>query len=251
MKTKKISLLIITVLMLSTIGGALAYHNESILFWPRSGNPNHGSCHTAPGPDGGGPDVYFAPGEGSINISGAPATVYALQQFTLTTWVENMTQLNTESRGGRITFGISGTMGDNAEFMNNLDDLPYSREDVYNVTGAFNGTSDHITFTLTAPSTPAQYTLIVSAVAGKNFTNNEAMSFLVANGTVVIDVLANPPKSVAGGLASSGDDDDDDDDAAGAISGYILIITLGTIFAISAVLILRMKKLAKKTNRNV
>ncbi len=236
--------------MLASIGGATAYYYGNVIIY--QGDGHFSSCH------GNNPDTglrYEYSVNGNVNISGAPATVYALQQFTLTAWVENMTEVQYQGRDGNLILGISGFVADNDAFLKGLGEYGYERNvDTYNTTDRRGTTMTSVTFTLTAPATPATYTLMVTAMNAENTSaadpDKEETWKLLANGTVVIDVLANPPKSVAG-LASSGDDDDDDDDAAGAISGYILIITLGTIFAISAVLILRMKKLTKKTNRNV
>ena len=230
--------------MLASIGGATAYYYGNVTIY--EGESHSGGCHVND-PDTGLEFEYSV--NGVVNISGAPATVYALQQFTLTAWVENLTEVQYEGRDGRLAVGLSGYIADNAAFLKGLDEKGYEQIDTYNTSDRRGSTMSSVTFTLTAPAIPKEYTLMVTAMNAEN-KSASAMWKLIANGTVVIDVLANPPKSVAG-LASSGDDDDDDDDAAGAISGYILIITLGTIFAISAVLILRMKKLTKKTNRNV
>ena len=244
MKTNKISLLFISVLLLASIGGASAYYKENIINFK---GESHFSCHGT-NPDG---DWVEYSINGVVNISGAPATVYALQEFTLTAWVENMTEVDeNQDRDGDLTIGISGQLADNGAFLRGLDELAYDQIDTYNSSWNRGSTISSVTFTLTAPETPAQYTLMVTAMNGENSTDSY-MWFLVANGTVIIDVLANPP--AAAGLASSGDGDGGDRDLwkEETIPGYILIITIASILSVSAILILRIKKLKRSTIRNV
>ena len=266
MKKKPISLIITVALFLSTIGGAIGY-NSYIYQW----DDDHSSCHENnsgstpfgyPGPYGG-PSYESASG----NISGIvlnPVKITVGMEFTLTFVIRGFTEVieypvghpnydpDTEGRDNETMVGISGGMGDNADFMRDANTADMLHGVELNETGDADDTGGYsaapLALTLRAPFAGGNYEVVISAVAGLNHSNGQATNFTYALGSIILTVYTSAP---AGVISTSGDDDDDDDDAEGAISGYILIITLATIFSISAVLLLRMKKLIKNKSRNV
>ena len=267
MKKKPISIIVTIFLLFSTIGGAIGY-NYDLYTWDAA--VDHGSCHEN---DSGGPSYPYPYGgpsyessTGYVNVTHIdPVKITVGMEFTVYFSLRNFTEIieypygNADydpalvGRNNETCIGISGDMGDNIDFMRDADTTPMYHgvevDEDGNVYESGHGQNkDPLSLTLRAPFAGGNYELVVSAVAGLNHSSKYACNFTYALGSIILTVYTSAP---AGVISTSGDDDDDDDDAEGAISGYILIITMATIFSISAVLILRMKKLMKNKSRNV
>ena len=256
MKTKKISLLVISVLILASIGGVVAWQSRNFDGEGHVGCHNSGATESIDGTivD---PDAPTVPG--GIKIT--PSTkLNPGQRFNASVIIVNFTEVNSVASGRRfpselanVTVQISSHRGDNINFGFGWEDFEDDKAD----TGYWlveeevldaSGNSSEISFWMVAPSSSGYHTLVIDAISAIN--NSEASGddsipiiFATANVTIYVRRVL---------LAAAGDDDDDRDLwKEETIPGYILIITLGTIFAVSAVLILRIKKKMKKTSRNV
>ena len=260
MKKKPISVIITLAILLSTIGGAIGY-NTYIYEW----ETDHGACHGSVSGSHpyGGPTLPSQNGTIIIDPVTDPATITVGMRFTISMVLRNFTEVYEaahdaydplkEGRDNKTNIGISSMLGDNAEFMLDTHDPIMMHGVTVNATGDADVTggygSHDLELTLRAPFAGGKYELVVAAIAGMNHSDGRhAANFTYALGSIWLTIYTKAP---AGVISTSGDDDDDDDDAEGAISGYILIITIATIFSISAVLILRMKKLMKNKSRNV
>ncbi len=261
MKKKPISIFLTVVILLSTMGGAIGYNSY---IWQQE--YDHGSCHGGPPEDGeGNYGDYSVTSQGNITIVDVnPDIITVGMEFTVIFEIRNFTEVleyspgdpryhvNLTGRDNRTMVGFSKLMGDNAEFMRDLDAAPMFHSANLNSTGGASVTGGYhsydLEFKLRAPFAGGVYELVLVAVNGVNDTDGIEAGFIICLGSIMITVYTRAP---AGTISAASDDDDDDDDAEGAISGYILIITLATIFSISAVLILSMKKRMKNKSRNV
>ena len=268
MKKKPISLLITVTLLLSTIGGAIGYNSY---IW--SLDYSHGSCHDDPNLPGSHGyqygNVSVTSAWGNITITDVdPDTITVGMEFTIAFQILNFTEVleypygnanydvNTVGRDNSTMVGISEEMADNTHFMQDLHNRPIFHGVSLNSTGGASSTGGYsdspLELTLRAPFAPGTYELEIVAVNGLNKSaldgESEVDGFIICLGSVEIIVFSKAP---VGTLSVASSDDDDDDDAEGAISGYILIITLAAIFSVSAVLIITMKKRMKNKSRNV
>ncbi len=266
MKKKPIGLIITIALLLSSIGGAIGYN--SYIF---SQGYDHGSCHDPWEEEG--DSIYGADSvtsNGNITITDVdPDIITVGMEFTVKFVVRNMTEVleypygnvnydvNTVGRDNNTMIGLSSVMADNALFIQDIGDRQNFHSCELNSTGGASETggkySRDLEFKLRAPFAGGVYELEIVAVAGVNHSATNVSyvecGFIIALGSVMITVYTSAPVGTLS--VASSDDDDDDDDAEGAISGYILIITLAAIFSVSAVLIITMKKRMKNKSRNV
>ncbi len=264
MKKKPISLIITIALLLSSIGGAIGYNSY---IW--SQDYDHGSCHGAyedPGDSIYGADSVTSE-NGTIVITDVdPEFITVGMEFTVYFVIRNFTEIwdaevdNFDvlryGRANETMIAISEEMGDNSAFMRDIDDTPMFHGVEVNLTGDADESggrySSPLAFKLRAPFAGGVYELEIVAVAGLNHSaavgEREEAGFIICLGSVLITVYTKAP---VGAISAASSDDDDDDDAEGAISGYILVITLATIFSVSAVLIITMKKRMKNKSRNV
>ncbi len=263
MKKKSISIIITMALFFSTIGGAMGY---TYYFYSFDG-ASHGACHVAGGSSHpyGGPTI--ASENGTIVITsttpdisqGSNQYITVGMEFTISFYIRNFTEIYDPEhdaldyaklgRANKTQIFISKDLGDNAEFMHDIDDSPFVHNAAVNITGD----TGEYDLNLRAPFAGGTYDIVISAFSGINHTSGNPgkvdMAIIYILETLTITVYTSVP--VGAISTSSSDDDDDDDDAEGAISGYILIITLATIFSVSAILMLSMKKRMKNKSRNV
>ena len=247
MKTNKISIFIIAVLVLATIGGVLGTPSSTF------DGPGHGGCHN--GSDSGeGPaiesenaTIFKDSGYTEPGISVSPSTtLYTGADFSITIYIVNFTEANNVSSGRRgsgqpanITIQLSSDRGNNTDF---TITTWYQTEVVLDD----DGDSAAVTFNLQAPAAVAiNYSLTIDALQAINTTRrgwpNGATQIINATASVNITTVARPPASSGGG--GGGDRDLWKEET---IPGNLLIITFFSIFAVSTILIIKLKKQIKR-----
>ena len=250
-KIKKTSFLVISVLIIASIGGVMAKMDYGF-----SGT-GHTGCHgsTKESETGTIVDPNLPAVPGGIDISPS-TTLNPGQRFNATILIVDFTEANNVSEGrklpgqsGNVTVQIAPLRGDNDEFGFNWYDLGatpeneewYREQQVLDASG----NSTELKFWLIAPDSAGTYTLVIDALSGYNYTktgNAGAIQLILATASVSITVRAAIIIS-----SSDGDGGDRDLWKEETIPGYILIITIASIFSVSAILILRIKKLKRRT----
>ena len=270
MNTKKISLLVISVLILSSIGGVMAADQYAF------DGPNHsGSCHDSGSNIGEAPpfesengsiykdSTYTEPG---INVNST--VVLPNSDILVSIWVYNFTEavdplLRRDPAGnGSVTVQISPDRGNNDKFyvvkgLLNNDDAKADANGYWHTNDELvlnNETGDSLTyvnFTVRTPNITTwggvfQLRIDVLDAYNKTAGAHGHIAIIYASAAINIYVLPLPPPA-----RDSSSDDDRDLWKEATIPGYMLIVTIGSIFSVSAVLILLMKKKMKKTSRIV
>ena len=228
-KLKLTVMFILPLLLLGIIGGTFAYRGYINEF---SGG-THGGCH------GSSDTEESATGAMTLTISPS-GSLDTDEDFVLTVEVTDFMEPyeETDSYNTNMLVGISGELGDNAEFMRNLDGVIFwtgkvdSNGDVDEHLGYGQTVGDPFEFELIAPSTAGTYTLVISAIAAANHTGGEHGAYPPFNITYINTEIT--ITVVAGG----GD--------GGAIPGSILAITIGSVFVVTTVIILKKKNILKK-----
>ncbi len=208
-----LKLAILAILLVSIVGGASAYHEYVYTF-----DYNHtAGCHNGNANDG-------ESAIGNLTITLTPSgSLETLKAFTISVIINNFTELDNSAYQNRTTIGISKDLGNNSAFLRSVSDKSFSRRVKVDEYG-----SDLTPTELgaIAPETPGTYLLVITAVAAMNQSDESAYNFTFAKGSISVTVVA----------ASTG----------GSISGGLLTIIIGSTFAVSAVLILRMRKKFRK-----
>ncbi len=223
-KTKLISLIIFSALIFGTIGTAFAYQ-EYLYRWNDEGSGDtHGACHGAA-------DTAEGSGELELTIS-ETGSLSPGEEFVLTVVVKNFTEATEDpyvrSGAGRVTLGVPGYLGDNAEFTSSLANQTLNRGESLDSYGSYDPTDDDNTFALFAPSTAGTYVLWAVVIAGVNQSSEhhaEEAALTYLEGSITI--------TVSGG-------------GGGIIPGALLIVTLGSIFVVTTVIILKKKNVILK-----
>jgi len=252
---KKISVLIITALFLTSIGGVMAYDQYPFENESHAG----GACHDGSGV-GDGPTIK------SVNATIFKDSLYTEQgisignvtypnsALTLTIYIVNFTEAVNASNGrrdplesGGVTVQISPDRGDNVNFtvLANGREAPYwhTKDEVLLTNGTGNSLQPVI-FLLTAPSKVGVYNLTLDVLDARNETAPGAertIAIIYATASINITVIARPPSASSGG--GGGDRDLYKEDT---IPGNLLIITFFSIFAVSTILIIKRKKQLKR-----
>ncbi len=212
-----LKLSIIAILLVSVIGGASAYHEYIYTF-----EEDHtAGCHN--GNANNGESVI-----GNLTITITPSgSLETLQAFTIDVVINNFTELDNSAYENRTTIGISKDLGDNAAFLRGVSNKSFSRRTKVDKYG-----SDLTPTTLdaVAPQTAGVYELVITAVAAMNQSDESGYNFTFAKGSISVTVVA--PTGPAA--------------APGTISGGILTIILGSVFTVSTVIILKMRKRFRK-----
>ena len=230
-KLKLTVMFVFSLLLLGIIGGTFAYRGYINEFE----GGTHGGCH-------GSSDTEESE-TGTMTLTIAPSgNLETDEDFVLTAVVNDFMEPwnETDSYDKNMLVGLSGILGDNDEFMRNLDGVIFW-------TGKVNDSGDvdvHIPygetvgvpfeFDLIAPSTAGTYTLIVSAIAASNHSDPlhvkhgayEPFNITYINTNISVTVVA-----AAGG--------------GGAIPGSLLAITIGSVFVVTTVLILKKRNILK------
>ncbi len=221
-KTKLIPLIILLVLFCGMIGGVVSWRGSIVEFE----GATHGGCH-------GGSDTKQSE-NGTLTLSITPSGDLTTDQaFKLqVTALLNFTEANLADYNGRVMIGLSGELGDNAEFSRSLyvtDQLFFEAEVPTNGSTTTERHGDPMIFDLIAPNTVGTYILVASAISAANrstwYPGYSPYNITFASSNISVTVVA--PSGLAGG---------------GSISGGILIITFASVFSISAVVILKMRK---------
>ncbi len=229
-KLKLAVMFILPLFLLGIIGGTFAYRGYINEF----SGATHGGCH-------GSSDTEES-ATGTMTLTRSPTgNLDTDEDFVLTVVVEAFMEPyeETDSYNTNMLVGISGELGDNAEFMRNLDGVLFwtgkvdSNGDVDEHLGYGQTVGDAFEFELIAPSTAGTYTLVISAIAAANHTGGEHGAYPPFNITYV-----NTEISITVVAASGGD--------GGTIPGSILAITIGSVFVVTTLIIIKKKNILKK-----
>ncbi len=262
-KNKKISVLIITALFLTSIGGVMAQDHK-----PFENESHASSCHETDGNLGEGPT--FESENGSIykdstftepGIYVNSTVVGPNTDILVAIWIYNFTEAVSDLRrdplgNGSVTVQFSPDRGNNDKFyvlkgiLNNDDGKAdangyWHTNDKPDLTNNTGNSLTSINFTVRSPNITVwggYYFLIIDVIDALNATaGHSTIAVIYATASIVITVLPLAPPSSGGG--SGGDRDLYKEDT---IPGNLLIITFFSIFAVSTILIIKRKKQLKR-----
>ena len=228
-KTKLITFVILSAFLFGIIGGAVAYQ-EYLYEWSDEGDGGtHGGCHGEAG--------TVASVLGTLDLSiNETGNLAPLQAFALEVIINNFTEATEDpyvrSGAGRVTLGVPGYLGDNAEFTSSLAHQTLNRGESLDDWGSYDPTDTDNQFMLYAPSEAGTYVLWAVVIAGVNQTSpgrSEAANLTYIEGSISITVVA---------PAGGGD--------GGTIAGDILLITVGSAFIVTIVVVVKKKNKMKK-----
>ena len=226
-KTKLMSLVILSALLIGIIGSSAAYQ-EYLYRWKDDGDGgDHASCH--------GTTIESTTGSLTLTIN-ETGNLSPGQAFTLDVIINNFTEATvdpyTRSGAGRVTLGVPGYMGDNAMFTSSLSHQTLNRGERLDEWGSYTDNSDN-EFMLFAPGAAGTYELWAVVIAGVNqSSDNHADEYNITylEDSMTITVVA----PVGGG------------DGGGTIAGDILLITVGSAFIVTIVVVVKKKNKMKK-----
>ena len=217
-KTKILSLLIFLTLFMGIAGAAIGYQ-EYLYNWSGGTHaaPCHGTTNTRESVNG---SLVL-----SVNVTG---NLSPEQHFTLEIDILNFTETNLSPYNSRVTIGVPGHVGDNALFTSSLASQTVNRRESVDGYGSYNPGDNDNKFDLVAPSEAGTYTLVALAICGVNQTDASAYNITYIQDSIQITVVGpNPPSS--------------------GIPGANLPIVVGSIAAVSASLIVIIRKRMKKS----
>ncbi len=232
-KTKLISLIILSAFLFGIIGGAVAYQ-EYLYEWYNKGEvgTRHGGCH----------DGTSESTSGSLSLSiNETGSLAPLQAFTLEVIIKNFTEATVDpyvrSGAGRVTLGVPGYLGDNAKFTSALSHQTLNRGEKLDDWGSYDPTDDDNKFVLFAPKENGTFVLWAVVIAGMNQTSLKDVNITYIEGSITIEVVG-PSIIVGDGNGGGG--------GGGVIPGFLLAITIGSVFVVTTVIILKKKNILKK-----
>ena len=205
-----IPLAIVSILLLGTVGGGLAYPSMIETFTGGS----HTGCHGFASPSASG-SITLASIEGTTLTPG--------QSFNLTAQITGFTEAIIAERGSECSLTVAPTRGDNGDFASPLSDpIRYA-----GVTLDGTGASGVVSFMLLAPSTAGVYILVVDAVNAINHTDDSALPIIFASANITITVGAAAVDGIPG-------------------FNLLIVISVSLLAAVPIVLIVRKKKIRKQ-----
>lgn len=220
-KTKLFSLLIFSALLFGVIGGAVGYQ-EYIYRWINNGaGGTHGACHHSA-------DTKVSVNATLVLTINETGSLSPGQAFELSVAVLNFTEANLAPYDGRITVGVPGYQGDNAKFTSGLSHQTLNRGEQVDSYGSYNDSNADNEFELFAPFEAGTFDLVALAICAMNQTDESAYNMTYVQDSIQITVV--------GGTGAG----------AGTISGGLLAIIIGSTFAVSTILLVRMRKRMRK-----
>ena len=220
-KTKILSLAIFLTLLIGITGATLGYQ-EYFSRWINDGaGGTHGGCHGGANTNPSITGTLVL----SVNVTG---TFSPSQHFTLEVDILNFTEANLSPYNGRVTIGVPGHVGDNALFTSSLASQTVNRRESVDVYGSYNPSNNNNKFDLIAPTKGGTYSLYAVAIAGMNQTDASAYNLTYIQGSIQITVVGPTPPDAG-------------------IPGANLPIIIGSIAAVSASLIVIIRKRTKKS----
>ncbi|MFW9825376.1 MAG: hypothetical protein ACFFE4_20715 [Candidatus Thorarchaeota archaeon] len=219
-KTKILSLIIFSTILFGTIGGVVAYQ-EYIYRWINDGaGGTHGACH--------GSANTKASVNGTLVLTvNETGNLSPGQAFTIEVDILNFTEANLSPYDGRVTIGVPGYQGDNAKFTSALSHQTLNRREQVDSYGSYDPGNTNNVFELFAPKTAGTYDLVAVAIAAVNQTDASAYNITFVQDSVQITVV---------GTSGGG----------GTISGGLLVIIVGSVFTITTILVVSMRKIIRK-----
>jgi len=218
-KTKLISLIVLSALVFGILGSsAFAYHEYIYTF---DGDSHTGGCHAGSTNDG-------ESVTGSLDVTITPSgNLEPLQVFTISVAIDSFTELDNSAYQNRTTIGISKEFGDNSAFLRGVENKSFSRRIKVDADGNLLTPTE---LGAIAPETPGEYTLVIVAIAAMNQSTEAGYNFIFAQGSVTVTVAA-PANGGGGGPTIAGD---------------ILLITVGSAFVVTMVVVIKKKHKIKK-----
>jgi len=219
-KTKILSLLIFITLFMGIAGAVIGYQ-EYLYRWNNDGNGGtHGGCH------GGANTKASVTGTLVLSIN-ETGDLSPSQHFTLEVDILNFTEANLVPYDGRVTVGVPGYQGDNALFTSSLASQTLNRRESVDTYGSYNPGNNNNKFELIAPSKAGTYTLFAVVICAVNQTDASPYNLTYVENSIQITVVGPTPP-------------------ASGIPGANLPIVIGSIVAVSASLIVIIRKRTKK-----
>ncbi len=230
-KVKLTVMFILSLFLIGIIGGTFAYRGYINKFE----GAGHGGCH-------GGSNTEAA-AAGVVTYTIAPGgNLETDEDFVLTVAVDGFMEPyeETDSYNTNILVGLSGLLGNNSKFMRNLDGAIFwtgkvdvnGDADEYLSYGQSPGEGVPFEFDLIAPSEAATYTLVVSVIAAANHTGGSHGAYPPFNITYINTEITITVVAPSGG--------------GGTIPGGILAITIGSVFVVTTIIVLKKKNILKK-----
>ena len=181
-KTKLFSMLILSALILGTIGGAIGYQ-EYLYRWSDDGDGGtHGGCHISSKTK----ESVLGTIVLTVNETG---NLLPGQAFELSVAVLNFTEANLSPYDGRMTIGVPGYLGDNALFASGLSHQTLNRGESVDTWGTYNASDSDNEFLLFAPMIPGNFDVYAVAISGMNQSNEGAYNLTYVEGSISINVV--------------------------------------------------------------
>jgi len=184
-KTKLIPSIILVMLLSGMIGGVVAWRGLITEFE----GATHGACH--------GSTKTVQSENGTLTMSITPSgDLTTNQPFTLqVTALLNFTEANLADYNGRVMIGLSGELGDNADFSRSLnvtEQLFFEAEVPTNGSTTVERHDDPMIFNLIAPATIGTYELVVCAISAANRSSFPYGYYNItfATSSIMVDVVA-------------------------------------------------------------
>lgn len=209
-KIKLATLVTVSLLLLTAVGGVIAYPSSIENFTGAS----HSGCH--------GFSTVSAGGAIILN-SDKGTTLSPGEKFNLTAQITGFTEAITTDRGSECSIAVSPVRGDNEDFSSPLS-TPIRFSGV-SLDGT--GASGVISFILLAPGTAGTYLLVVDAVNGINHTAAAATSIIFASANMTITVSAATDAGIPG-------------------FNLFIVVSVSLLAAVPLVLIVRRKRNRKE-----
>ncbi|MHA2181747.1 MAG: hypothetical protein ACXAAH_10020 [Promethearchaeota archaeon] len=218
-KTKIFALVIFSAILLGSIGGVFAYQ-EYIYRWINNGaGGTHGACH-------GSSNTKTSVNGTLVLTVNETGNLSPGQPFELSVAILNFTEANLSPYDGRVTVGVPGYQGDNGKFSSALDTQTLNRGEQVDAYGSYNDSNADNEFVLFAPMEAGTFDLVALAIAAMNQTDESAYNMTYVQDSIQITVV--------GGTGG------------GSISGGLLAVIIGSTFAVSTILLVKMRKRLQK-----
>ena len=218
-KTKLIPSIILVLLICGMIGGVVGWRGLITEFE----GATHGACHNS--------SKTVQSENGTLTMSITPGgDLTTNQEFTMqVTALIDFTEANLADYDGRVMIGLSGELGDNADFSRSLnvtEQLFFEAEVPTNGSTTVERHGDPMIFNLIAPATIGTYELVVCAISAANRSSFPYSYYNItfATSSIMVDVVA------------------PSDTGAGSISGFLTIVLMSSLGITVFVVVLKVRR---------